>query len=81
MLDPQTSALLGELGVDPATVEAVITGSIYLTIASVIAAVPTAVIAKRRGRSVTGWVIFALCVPLLPLAIVWLLPAAKGRGK
>ena len=77
MLDPQTSALLGDLGVDPATVEAIITGSIYLTIISVVAAVPTAMIAKRKGRSVTGWVIFALCVPLLPLAIVWLLPDSK----
>jgi len=77
MLDPQTSALLGDLGVDPATVEAIITGSIYLTIVSVVAAVPTALIARRKGRSVTGWVIFALCVPLLPLAIVWLLPDRK----
>jgi len=77
MLDPQTSALLGDLGVDPATVEAIITGSIYLTIVSVVAAVPTAMIARRKGRSVTGWVIFALCVPLLPLAIVWLLPDRK----
>jgi hypothetical protein len=77
MLDPQVSALLGELGVDPATVEKVITGSIYLTIVSVIAAIPTGVIAKRKGRSVSGWVIFALCVPLLPLAIVWLLPPGR----
>ena len=79
MLDPQVSALLGELGVDPGMVEKVITGSIYLTIASVIAAIPTGVIAKRKGRSVGGWVIFALCVPLLPLAIVWLLPGRKNK--
>ena len=79
MLDPQVSALLGELGVDPATVEKVIAGGIYLTIASVIAAIPTGVIARRKRRSVSGWVIFALCVPLLPLAIVWLLPGLKKK--
>ena len=78
MLDPQSSALLREFGLDPATVEAVITWSVYLTIASVVAAIPTGVIAKRKGRSVTGWVIFALCIPLLPLAIVWLLPDRKS---
>ncbi len=81
MLDPQLSALLTDLGVDPATVDTLLTASVYLTIVSVVAAVPTAMIAKRKGRSVTGWVIFALCVPLLPLLIVWLLPAAKARGK
>jgi len=79
MLDPQLSALLGELGVDPATVEKVIAGSIYLTIASVVAAIPTGMIARRKGRSVAGWVMFALCVPVLPLAIVWLLPARKNK--
>jgi len=78
MLDPQSSALLREFGLDPATVEAVITWSVYLTIASVVAAIPTGVIARRKGRSVTGWVIFALCIPLLPLAIVWLLPGRKS---
>ncbi|HTP63446.1 MAG TPA: hypothetical protein VMJ14_15365 [Burkholderiales bacterium] len=77
MLDPQVSALLGELGVDPAMVEKVITGGIYLTIVSIIAAIPTGLIAKRKGRSVAGWVIFELCVPLLPLAIIWLLPGRK----
>jgi len=80
MLDPQLSAMLGELGIDPATAEAVATGAIYLTIASVVAAIPTGIIARRKGRSVSGWVIFALCVPLLPWAIVWLLPGRKGKS-
>jgi len=79
MLDPQVSALLGELGADPATVEKVIAASIYLTIASVVTAIPTGLIAKRKGRSVAGWVVFALCVPLLPLVIVWLLPGRKNK--
>jgi hypothetical protein len=77
MLDPQVSALLKELGYDPALVESLIRWSIYLTIASVLAAIPTGVIAKRKGRSVTGWVIFALCLPVLPLFLVWLLPGRK----
>jgi hypothetical protein len=79
MLDPQLTALLGELGVDPATIEAVVTGAVYLTIVSVVAAVPTGIVARRKGRSVIGWVVFALSVPLLPLIIVWLLPSRKGK--
>jgi hypothetical protein len=79
MLDSQLSAILGEFGVDPATVEALFTGAIYLTIVSVVAAIPTGIIARRKGRSVSGWVIFALCVPLLPWAIIWLLPSRKGK--
>jgi hypothetical protein len=79
MLDPQVSALLAGFGIDPATAEAVVTGSIYLTIACVAAAIPTGIIARRKGRSVSGWVIFALCVPLLPWLIVWLLPGRKAK--
>ena len=55
------------------------TGAIYLTIVSVVAAIPTGMIAKRKGRSVTGWVIFELCVPLLPLVIVCLLPRKESK--
>jgi hypothetical protein len=77
MLDPQTSALLVELGYDPAAIEALVSGAVYLTIVTVVAAIPTGLIARRKGRSVTGWVIFALSVPLLPLLIVWLLSSKK----
>ena len=79
MLDPQLSAQLSELGIAPATVEAVVSGAVYLTIVSVVAAIPTGIIAKHKNRSVTSWVVFALCVPLLPLVIVWLLPRGKER--
>jgi len=72
MLDPQVSALWVQLGYDPTTIEAVISDAVYLTIVAVVAAVPTGPIAKRKGRSVTGWVVFALSVPLLPLLIAWL---------
>jgi hypothetical protein len=79
MFDPQMSALLVELGYDPKSVEALVSGALYLTIVSVVAAIPTGVIARRKGRSVTGWVIFALSVPLLPLLIVWLLSGKDGK--
>ena len=39
MLDPQTSALLVQLGYDPAAIEAMISGAVYLTIVAVVAAV------------------------------------------
>jgi len=74
---PELSAQLAQLGFDPATVESVITWGIYLTVASVIAAIPTGMIARRRRRSVAGWVILALCLPVVPLLIVWALPAKK----
>jgi len=34
-------------------------------------------IAKRKGRSVAGWVILELCIPIVPLILVWLLPARE----
>ncbi|HEY8068000.1 MAG TPA: hypothetical protein VIF38_03835 [Burkholderiales bacterium] len=77
MLDPQLSALLSQLGYDPATVESLLRWAAYLTVASLVAAIPTGVIAKRKGRSVTGWVVFELCIPVVPLLVVWLLPAKE----
>jgi hypothetical protein len=79
MLDPQLSAQISELGIDPATIEVVVSGAVYLTIVSVVTAIPTGIIAKRKNRSSIGWVTFALCVPLLPLIIVWLMPSKKGK--
>jgi hypothetical protein len=79
MLDPQISALLVDLGYDPRSIETLVSAAIYLTIVAVAAAVPTGVIARHKGRSVIGWVTFALTVPLLPLLIVWLLPGEKRK--
>ena len=76
-MDQQLTALLAQLGYDPATVETMISWAIYLTIASVVAAIPTGMIAKRKGRSVAGWVIFELCIPVVPLLIVWSLPTKR----
>jgi len=79
MLDPQVTALLVELGYEPGAVEAIVSWTVYLTAFAVVAAIPTGMIARRKGRSVVGWVIFALCVPLLPLLIVWLLSSKKAE--
>ena len=73
----ELSAQLAQLGFDPASVESIIRWATYLTIASVIAAVPTGLIARRKNRSVAGWVIFELCIPVFPLLLVWVLPARK----
>jgi hypothetical protein len=79
MLDPNTVALLNELGISSDSIEAAIPRLIVLTIVTVIAAIPTGILAKRKGRSVTGWVILALSIPLLPLIVVWLLPKVSRR--
>jgi hypothetical protein len=75
--DAQLSELLSQLGYDPATIKSLMDWAIGLTILSVVAAVPTGLIAKRKGRSVTGWVLLELCIPVVPLLVVWLLPAKK----
>lgn len=80
MIDPQTAGLLRQLGYDPAIIEAAVSALFYLTIATIVAAIPTGLIAKRKRRSVTGWVMFALSLPLLPLVIVALLPAKADKG-
>jgi RsiW-degrading membrane proteinase PrsW (M82 family) len=74
MLDPQTIAQLNQLGFDAGTLEPLMSGAIYLTVVTVIAAIPTAMIARRKGRSRTFWLLFALSIPVLPLLMVWLLP-------
>lgn len=79
MLDPQVTALLVQFGYDPKAIEALLKAALYLTIVAVIAAIPTGIIAKRKGRSVSGWVLFALSVPLLPLIIVCLLSSQKPK--
>ena len=81
MLSPELTAQLTQFGIDAATAEALIASGVYLTIASVIAAIPTAMIAKRKRRSVAGWVLLALCIPVVPLLLVWLLPERKPPAR
>jgi hypothetical protein len=78
-LDPNTTALLTQLGFDTATIESLVSSLIVLTVVSVIAAIPTVMIAKRKGRSLALWVLFALSIPVLPLLLVWLLPKVPSR--
>jgi len=75
--DAQLSELLSQLGYDPATVKSLMDWAIGVTILTIVAAVPTGLIAKRKGRSVTRWVLLELCIPVVPLLVVWLLPAKK----
>ncbi|MDP3511347.1 MAG: hypothetical protein Q8S20_01250 [Sulfuritalea sp.] len=74
MLDANTVAQLNQLGISTGTIESALSGLIVLTVLSVVAAIPTAILARRKGRSVAGWLILALTIPVLPLLLIWLLP-------
>lgn len=73
-LDPNTIALLQQLGVDAGLAESLLSGAIWLTFAALAAAIPTVMIARRKGRSTTLWLLFALTIPVLPLLLICLLP-------
>jgi hypothetical protein len=78
MLDANTIALLNQLGISTEAIDAAMTGMAVLTVLAIVAAIPTAMLAKRKGRSVAWWTIFALTIPLLPLVVVWLLPRTSA---
>ncbi|MCF8198262.1 MAG: hypothetical protein K9J42_05820 [Sulfuritalea sp.] len=73
-LDPQITALLQQLGYDAATIESLVFSAMLITVMALVTAVPTAIIARRKGRSRALWLLFALSLPVIPLLIVWLLP-------
>jgi hypothetical protein len=75
VLDPQTIDLLRQLGVDPANIDSLISGAVALTVLTLVAAIPTAILARRKNRSQTLWLLFALSLPVIPLLLIWLLPA------
>jgi hypothetical protein len=77
VLDPQTTVLLSQLGIDTGLIESLMSGAIFFTIATLIAAIPTGIIAKQKGRSRTRWLLFALSIPVIPLLLIWLLPAVR----
>lgn len=81
MLDANTVAQLNQLGISAETIEAALSGLIVLTLLSVVAAIPTAILAKRKGRSVAGWLILALTIPVVPLLLIWLLPKLPDRPR
>jgi len=74
MLDANTVAQLNQLGISTETIESALSGLVWLTALSVAAAIPTVILAKRKGRSVAGWLILALTIPVIPLLLIWLLP-------
>jgi hypothetical protein len=75
VLDPHTTALLNQLGFDSGTIEAVLSGAMVFTLVTLAAAIPTVMIARRKNRSRTLWLLFALSIPVIPLLLIWLLPA------
>lgn len=80
MLDANTVALLNQLGISTGTIESALSGLIVLTVLSVVAAIPTAILAKRKGRSVAGWLILALTIPVVPLLLIWFLPKLPDKS-
>jgi hypothetical protein len=80
MLDPNTTALLNQLGFDAGLVETLLSSVIWLTVLSLVTAIPTVIVAKQKGRSRTLWLLFSLSIPLFPLLLIWLLPAVPGKG-
>ena len=75
MLDPQTTELLRQLGVAPADFESLLAGAAILTVVTLLAAIPTVIIARRKRRSLGWWLLLALSIPVIPLLLVWWLPA------
>jgi hypothetical protein len=82
MLDPNTIALLDQFGIGADAIEAAISALAIVTALTLTAAVPTAIVARQKGRSVAGWLFLALSIPVLPLLLVWLLPKLPdGKGE
>jgi RsiW-degrading membrane proteinase PrsW (M82 family) len=79
MLDPQTTELLRQLGVDVTNLEPLLASTAILTVVMLVTAIPTGIIARRKNRSRGLWLLFALSIPVLPLLLVWLLPALPSR--
>lgn len=71
---------LANLGISPDMIESVVSGMLWITVVTIVTAILTAIVAKRKGRSVAGWTIFALSIPVVPLLVVWLLPRRLPHG-
>lgn len=81
MLDPDTIALLKQLGYSADSIESALSGMLYLTVLTLVTALLAGIVAKRKNRSVGGWVLFALSIPVIPLLLVWLLPKLPDKPK
>ncbi len=80
MLDPNILALLDQLGVGADAIESALSALAIITALTLATALPTAMVARHKGRSVSGWLILALSIPVIPLVLVWLLPRKPGTG-
>jgi hypothetical protein len=47
----------------------------------VVAAIPTVILARRKGRSAVAWLLLALSIPIVPLLLVWLLPKRPDQPR
>ena len=74
MLDANTTALLNQLGYDAGTIESLMSGALLFTVATLLAAIPTVIIARRKNRSRMLWLLLALSIPVVPLLLICLLP-------
>ena len=74
MLDANTTALLNQLGYDAGTIESLMSGALLFTVAALLAAIPTVIIARRKNRSRMLWLLLALSIPVVPLLLICLLP-------
>jgi len=77
MIDANSAAVLAQFGVDPAMLEMLLPLAAGLTVLTLATVIPTGVIATRKGRSRSLWVVLALSIPVIPLLVVWLLPSVK----
>ncbi|MDP2808529.1 MAG: hypothetical protein Q8O34_00080 [Rhodocyclaceae bacterium] len=80
MLDPHTTALLNQLGFDAGLLESLLPSAILFTVLTLATAIPTGMIARRKGRSGALWLLFALSIPVVPLLLIWLLPEVPSDG-
>ena len=80
MLDPNTTTLLNQLGFDAGLVEMLLSSVIWLTFLALVTAIPTVIIARRKVRSSTLWLLFSLSIPVVPLLLILLLPKVPGEG-
>lgn len=81
MIDPGTAEAMRQLGFDAGLLETIVTWTIILTVATVVFAVPTVFLARRKRRSTMFWLAFALSIPALPLLWLFLLPALPKDEK
>lgn len=75
--DPVVAANLNRLGIDAGLIESIFWWATVLTVVAVVLAVPTWWLARRKQRSVAGWVLAELTIPVLPLLVLWFQPAIQ----